>query len=132
MSPELNKEKASLKHGYWFYFDDKGTQIAAHGSALSGKETVFIDGEIASTKRSLSRKSTHDFQYKGHNYQIVFFMGSVLKGTLSCSLYKEGELVTATTKSYSTQTFRWKIFFAAMAVGALCGFSTVWLIHRLS
>lgn len=132
MSPELNKEKVSLKHGYWFYFDHEGTQIAAHGSALSGQETVFMDGEVASTKRSFSRKSTHDFQYQGHNYQVVFFMESMLTGTLSCSLYKEGEFVSSTTKSYSMKAFSWTTFLTAMAVGALCGYSAVWLIHRLS
>lgn len=132
MSPELNKEKVSLKHGYWFYFDDEGTQIAAHGSAISGKETVFVDGEIASTKRSLGRKSTHDFQFKGLNYQIVFFMESIFTGTLSCSFYKNAELISATTKSYSLKTFNWKTFLTSMAVGAICGYSAVWLIHRLS
>ena len=132
MSPELGREKVSLTQGYWFYFDDEGTQIAAHGSALSGKENVFIDGEIASTKRSFKRKSTHDFQYKGHNYQVVFFMESILTGTLSCSLYKNAELISATTKSYAMKTFNWQIFLTAMAVGAICGYSTVWLIHRLS
>lgn len=132
MSPELGREKVSLTQGYWFYFDDEGTQIAAHGSALSGKEIVFIDGEIASTKRSFRRKSNHDFEYKGRNYQIVFFMESILNGTLYCSLYKAGELLSTTSKSYSMKTFSWKTFLTAMAVGAICGYSTVWLIHRLS
>lgn len=130
MSPELGREKVSLKHGYWFYFEDEGTQIVAHGSALSGKEAVFIDGEIASTKRSFKRKSSLEFQCQGHNYQVVFFMESILTGTVSCSLYKEGELVSSTTKSYTTKTFYWKTFFTAMAVGAIFGFSLTWLMHR--
>jgi len=130
MSPELNKDSVSLTDGYWFYFEDEGTQIVAHGSALSGKETVFVDREIVSTKRSFSRKSIHDFHYKGHAYQIVFFMESILSGTLSCSLYKNGELISATTKSYSIKTFNWKTFLIAMTVGAIIGYSTVWWIHR--
>lgn len=132
MIPELDREKVSLKHGYWFYFDDEGAQIAAHGSALSGKETVFVDREISSSKRCYKRTSTHDFQYQGHNYQVVFFVESMLKGTLSCSLYKDGKLVSATSKSYPMKSFSWKTFLPAMAVGAICGFSAVWLIHRLS
>jgi hypothetical protein len=130
MSPELGREKVSLTNGYWFYFDEDGTQIVAHGSAFSGNEAVFIDGEMVSSKRSFKRKSSHDFQYKGHDYQVAFFMQSMLTGTLNCSLYKEGELVSSTTKSYSMKTFNWKTFFTAMAVGAVFGFSSIWLLHR--
>lgn len=130
MSLELNKEKVSLKHGYWFYFDDEGTQIAAHGSALSGKEAVFIDGEIASTKRSFSRKSTHDFQYQEHYYQVVFFMESMLKGTLSCSLYKDGNLVSATKKSYTTKNFPLKSFLIGTAIGAVFGYLLILFMYR--
>jgi len=130
MRLELNKDDVSLSNGYWFYFDDEGTQIAAHGSALSGKETVYVDREIASTKRSYKRTSTHDFQYKGHNYQVVFFMESMLKGTLSCSLYKDGKPLSTTRKSYSIKSFGWKIFFISMAIGAAFGYILVWSTHR--
>lgn len=130
MNQETKKQDVSLSNGFWFYFDHEGMQIAAHGSALSGKETIFVDSEIVSAKRSFSRSSHHDFTHNGHNYQVIFFMESILKGILSCSLYKDGELVSTTSKSYPMKPFNWKSFWLALAAGFIVGYCAVWLGHR--
>ena len=132
MSPELGREKVSLTHGYWFYFEDEGTQIVAFASALSGKEVVFVDDEIVSSKHSFRLKATHSFEHKASQYKVTIALENLFTGTLSCSLYKESELVSTTHKSYSMKTSNWKTFYTAMAFGAVCGYGTVWLIHRLS
>lgn len=129
MSPELNKEKVSLKHGYWFYFDDEGTQIVVFASALSGKEVVFVDDEIVSSKRTFRLKATHSFEHKGHQYEVIIAMENLIKATLSCSLQKDGTLLNKTSKSF-LQHSTGKLFLAYLCIGAILGFGFAWLMHR--
>lgn len=126
-APRMNKEKVSLKEGYWFYLTgtEPGTdepRIVAFGSALTGRETVFVDDEIVSSQRSFSRRSTHQFVHDGHSYEVAFNMESIKTGKLVCRLTKDGQLVTETSKSYATTPFDKKTFLLALAAGALFGF----------
>lgn len=45
------------KLGYKFYFQDGDNQIACFGSYFTGKEEVFINDELVSSKRSVGRKT---------------------------------------------------------------------------
>jgi hypothetical protein len=129
MSPELGRDNVSVKHGYWFYFDDEGTQIVAFASALSGKEVVFVDDEIVSSKHNFRLKATHSFEHKGHQYEVTIALENLLKGTINCSLQKDGVLINKTRKSFHQRSLK-KLFLASLCIGALCGFGFVWLMHR--
>ncbi len=129
MSPELDREKVSLKHGYWFYFEDEGTQIVAFASALSGKEVVLVDDEIVSSRYNFRLKATHSFEHKGRQYEVTIALENLLKGTITCSLQRGGILINKTSKSFHQQSLK-KVFLASLCIGALCGFGLVWLIHR--
>jgi hypothetical protein len=129
MSPELNKEKVSLKHGYWFYFDDAGIQIVAFASALSGKEVVFVDDEIVSNMRSFKLKATHRFEHKGHQYEVVIALENIFSGAISCSLLKDGILLTKTSKSLYQRSLN-KLFLVSLCIGILCGFGVGWFMYR--
>jgi hypothetical protein len=129
MSPELGREKVSVKHGYWFYFEDEGTQIVVFASALSGKEVVFVDDEIVSSKHSFRLKATHSFEYKGRQYEVIIAMENLLKGTINCSLQKDGVLLNKTSKSFHQRSIM-KVFLVSLCLGVIFGFSFVWLMHR--
>ena len=129
MSPELSKEKVSLKHGYWFYFDDESTQIVVFVSALSGKEVVFVDDEIVSNMRSFRLKATHSFEHKGQQYEVTIALGNLFKGTINCSLLKDGILLTKTSKSLYQRSLN-KLFLVSLCIGILCGFGVSWFMHR--
>lgn len=128
MIPELGREHVSLKHGYWFYFDDEGAQIVAFASALNGKEVVFVDDEIVSNKRSFSLKTPHTFEHNGRHYELVIACENLLTGALSCSLFKDGILLSNTRKSYfqSLKSF----FIVTFLIGLVMGFGLVWISHR--
>ena len=129
MSPELGREKVSFKHGYWFYFDDEGTQIVAHVSALTGKEVVFVDDEIVSNKRNFRLQATHSFAHKERQYEVTIAMVSLIKGAINCRLQRDGVLLHKTSKSFHQHTLG-KLFLVSVCLGAVFGFGVTWLMHR--
>jgi hypothetical protein len=51
-----------MRKGFWFYFEHQGHDISVHGSAWSGKETIYMDNHPVSDKRNLtSFTGKHDF-----------------------------------------------------------------------
>lgn len=91
----------TLIDGYWFYFQDEGTDIAVHGSAWSGKETVYVNDNPVSDKRALlSCVSEHEFTHGAHDYKVRYEVTSLMCGALECSLFKDGTLLASQKKAY--------------------------------
>lgn len=135
MSPQMNKDKVSLKDGYWFYLtgNEPGTaepRIVAFGSALTGKEIVFVNDEIVSSIRSFTRKSQHRFTHEGHRYELAFNMESILTGKLTCSLTKDGTPLAETSKSYVTGPYSKSKILLAAGLGAIFGFFITQFIFK--
>jgi hypothetical protein len=92
---------ASLVNGYWFYFNDNDTEIAVHGSAWSGRETVYVNDNPVSDKRELFKcSSNHEFTHNGFNYRVNYHLTNVLTGSLECSLYRDNKLLASQTKGF--------------------------------
>ncbi|WP_285163414.1 hypothetical protein [Shewanella goraebulensis] len=135
---QLNKsldkkmDTISIHNGYWFYFEVDGLEIAAHGSAYSGRETIYINDNPVSDKRNLfSTKGSHSFHYQGKGYKVVFNMTSILRGELVCQLYIDNDLHAEQTKAYIESASKCvidllKVFglflVAGFFVGSLIGF----------
>jgi len=106
LSRHLRKEgdtmgSISLTNGYWFYFQDEGLDIVAHGSAWNGKEVVYVNEDPVSEKRVLTKfKSEHDFRHSGKDYRVEFEMVSIMRGELECRLYVDGELHSSHSKAF--------------------------------
>ncbi|MFT2090572.1 hypothetical protein [Paraglaciecola sp. 2405UD69-4] len=83
----------SKKLGYKIYFRDGDNQIACFGSYFTGKEEVYVNDELVSSKRSLGISSSHKFEFEGSTYQVVFNVQNILIGTLVCSLSKNSKLI---------------------------------------
>jgi hypothetical protein len=81
------------KFGYKFYFQDGDNQIACFGNYFTGKEEVYINDDLISSKRSQAIRSKHKFEFAGTRYQIVFEMKSILSGRLVCTFYKNKQLL---------------------------------------
>lgn len=80
-----------LKNGYRFCFQDGENTINCRGSSVSGKEIISLNDEQVSTNRNaFSRRSLHKFASGSHNYEVEFYMASLLKGELHCILIKDG------------------------------------------
>ena len=98
MNEVPNKTNFSFIRGYWFAFSDGNAEISAGGSAITGIEYIYVNGELVSEKRSLAKTSKHSFVIGDTNYEIVFHVINMLKSTMECSLLKNGEIV----KKYKT------------------------------
>jgi hypothetical protein len=118
--------------GFNFKFNVEGHEIHAWGSAKSGKEKVFVDGKLVSSKWSLTKKSIHTFKLNNDNYELEFNMVSFLTSELHCILIKNGAHLE-TQKQVPRQTenkkkAKWFIGLFAIVgaiVGAICGY---WLM----
>jgi len=91
MDPHEKYGKASYSNGYWYYFEDEENDITVNASAWSGKERVFINDELVSSKRRLTRQSSHAFHYHGVPYEVQFRLTSFLAGEHECRIIKAGE-----------------------------------------
>jgi hypothetical protein len=84
------KRTFSIIKGYSFEFQEEGHQIEAWFSALSGLEKVYIDGELVSSQRNLSKNSTNTFKIGVNEYSTNMKVISLLKGPFVCTLSKNG------------------------------------------
>lgn len=80
-----NHVSFSYLSGSKFTFEIGDTTIKLYASAWSGKETVFINGNVVSESRSHSLSTSHEFEYEGSSYKIELTMGKLI-GTFRCSL----------------------------------------------
>lgn len=81
------------KLGYKFYFQDGDNQIACFGSFFTGKEEVYINDDLVSSKRSVGVRSEHHFEFAGNSYQIAYEMKNIISGRLECTFYKNKKLM---------------------------------------
>lgn len=115
-----------------FKFNAEGHEVHAWGSAKSGKEKVYVDGKLVSSKWSFTKKSLHTFTVNNISYELEFNMVSLLTGELHCILIRKGVHVE-TQKQVPRQTenkkkAKWFIGLVAIVgaiVGAICGY---WLM----
>jgi hypothetical protein len=119
--------QVTLRKGYWFYFDHEGNDISMHGSAWSGKETIYFNNKPVSSFRNLIRlKSEHFFNENGREYKVVTNLKSILQGTVEVVLYCDGELVQTESVTYAKKdTFikdLWKYILVGAITGGLIGY----------
>jgi len=114
--------------GYHFYFDIDDDLIHAHGSAKSGKESIYVNDKLVTSKRSFRRKSCHTFKIANCNYEIEFYMANLSTGELHCTLIKNGTHVKTQKKSlkqyYHIANKRTLIWSAI--IGAISGWSAMY------
>ncbi len=82
-----------IRNGYNFHFEFNGMSFRAGGSSVSGKEFVYVNDELVSSKRSQSTLSEHEFSVDGHNYKLEFEVLDKVKGELACRLYCDEKMV---------------------------------------
>lgn len=124
----MQHEEVTVRHGYWFYFDDGGLKITAFGSGMSGKEIIFVGDEAVSSKRAIRFRSKHTFDYGGNHYEVEFVIKNMLTGELECVLSKNGAVIQRATKAYLVKDkgSATKIGFAVVQ-GVLIGLALVYL-----
>jgi len=114
------------KLGYKFYFQDGDNQIACFGSYFTGKEEVYINDDLVSSRRSVNIKSSHTFDFENSQYQVKFDMLNILTGRLECTLYKDQEVLAKQVQSSLPSDPKKAAFFILGCAlgGAVFGYTT--------
>ncbi|MGD8176900.1 hypothetical protein [Marinimicrobium sp. ARAG 43.8] len=87
----MSNKTFSLVKGYAFRFEDEGRVIEAWFSALSGREKVFVNGEMVLSQTNLSKQSSKTFRIGENDYSITLYIESLLNGPVVCTLAKNGK-----------------------------------------
>ncbi|MGE6448406.1 hypothetical protein [Pseudoalteromonas tetraodonis] len=121
------------KLGYKFYFQDGDNQIACFGSYFTGKEEVYINDDLVSSRRSVNIKSSHKFDFENSRYQVKFDMLNILTGRLECTLYKDQEVLAKQVQSSLPSDPKKAAFFILGCAlgGAVFGYTTATVVELI-
>jgi len=131
MKTKKNKHmKSYFNKGIWINTKDEENEIKIWCSTFTGKEIIYLNDKIVSTKRIFLTKSQHIFKDdKGTNYELRFGVANVLKADLKCYLYKNNVLI----KPLKTVRQKSKNFFlkkSALVIGLILILSGISLILK--
>jgi hypothetical protein len=120
-------ETVNYRDGFNFDFEDAGHVINVHCSSVSGKESIYLDGELVASKRSYRRKSSIKFAIDENNYEVEFNVVDMLKGETHCTLIKNDVHVKTIKKALLmkyqlTAKSTWIVVFLIFVFGGLSGF----------
>jgi len=123
-------ETVSYRDGFSYDFEDAGHVIHVHCSSISGKESIYLDGDLIASKRSFKRKSSMTFNIGEDNYEIEFNVVDMLKGETHCTLIKNDVHVKTIKKALLIKNQlsgknAWLKILAYFVIGAICGFVSV-------
>ena len=121
------------KLGYKFYFQDGDNQIACFGSYFTGKEEVYINDDLVTSRRSVNIKSSHKFDFENSHYQVKFDMLNILTGRLECTLYKDQEVLAKQVQSSLPSDPKKAAFFILGCAlgGAVFGYTTATVVELI-
>ncbi len=107
--------------GLCFVFKIDDITVKAKGSLLSGKEFIYINEELVSEQKSLNKVSKHKFEKHGKQYEVIFYMPSVMRGRLECMLFQDGQLIEKKIKQVQSKhkSIRAAIFLLICSVSFL-------------
>lgn len=91
------------KRGYQFYFKAGDNQIACFGSFFTGKEDVYVNDELVSSKRNFGFKSAHEFEIEGVKYRVVYDLVNLITGKVECSFFKGRKSLASQSQSPFSQ-----------------------------
>lgn len=135
----------SARKGIQCFFDVDDVTISVWGSAWTGREIVKVDDRVVSSKLSIRFSTTHDFEHRGHRYQVRFIIASVSTGLTRIELYRDGEMIDFDEARHrsikidpATGKVDWRAGWKALvgwmllggAVGAVFGYGAASLVGR--
>ncbi len=115
-----NKNEMSTLNGAWFYFDVDGHEIKVWGSTVTGRETIWIDGEEVVNRLSWKLKTRHHIQVEDRELIVEFAVLNVLSGRLGCSIFEGDERVAFAEQAFEASKNPWWIgvLIGLLGVGA--------------
>ncbi|MDO6427162.1 hypothetical protein Q4489_09070 [Thalassotalea sp. 1_MG-2023] len=128
--------QVGYREGYHFYFTFDEQHIHVHCSALSGKESIYVNEELVITQRSLGLKSCQTLTIANKTVEIEITMAKILTGEVHCTLIVDNTHV-ATQKQVLKKRYQlndktllpWMLLFGLL--GAVLGYLSVDIFNQL-
>lgn len=79
--------------GYTFFFELDDNKIIAWFSCFSGREKIFLNGKVISSRLAFTKRSKHSFLIGDDQYSVELHVKNLLLGPIICELQKNGEMV---------------------------------------
>lgn len=118
----MSKKKVfSFLKGYAFSFEDEGNNIQAWFSALSGLEKVYVNGDLVTSQRNYSKKSSLSFSISGNSYTRHMEVTSLLKGPFVCTLTKNSRILQRQKLIFSRPETKVLPFFKKLWIWVIIG-----------
>jgi hypothetical protein len=92
------------------YFDIGDHCIRVEASFFTGRETVFLNEQKVSEKRSWGLRSVHSFDVEGKATEVRFSVGSMLQGPIRIELWQNHQCLDADEWNMKRITSQRKIY----------------------
>lgn len=91
-APKANLETVQPQEGTHprFTFDVDGNEIVGEFSLATGRERIYLNGELLFSKINFRRRGEHTLHINGEDYQVVIMADSLVKPIRTCTLEKDG------------------------------------------
>jgi hypothetical protein len=93
---------ASGLRGYWFIFHEDGHTFAHWAGPVTGKEEVYLDGQLVSESRKFSLKSSHTIQTAQALYSMSLRSPSISSAAVECTLSKNNTPLAQSIARYES------------------------------
>ena len=94
---------ASAVRGLWFVFNQDGHTFAIFASALTGKEEVYLDGQLVAVRRKIAFTSAHTVQAGEREYTITLSTPNLKNGVFHATLAQSGTVLQGWRTRYVTR-----------------------------
>jgi hypothetical protein len=84
---------ASALRGLWFVFEQEGHSFAIWTSSITGKEEVYVDGQLVATRRKIALTSVHTVSAGGSEFTISLSTPHLAKGVFQATLARSGHVL---------------------------------------
>lgn len=91
-APKSNLETVLPEQGTCprFVFQVGEDEIVCEASLATGRERIYLNGELLFSKLNWRRKGVHNVHLNGEDYQVIVKSDSLVKPIRSCRLEKDG------------------------------------------
>ncbi|MDG2231916.1 MAG: hypothetical protein P8K82_09670 [Paracoccaceae bacterium] len=100
--------------------------LKAEGSYWTGREQVWLDGEVVSKKWNYRLSSSHCFMRNGESYKVAFKMKNLFTGKVEIAAYRNDALLFSET----AQVFSGKRALLIFIIAVLLGYSSGYWLAR--
>ena len=100
--------------------------LKAEGSYWTGREQVWLVGEVVSKKWNYRLSSSHCFMRNGENYKVTFNVKNIFTGKVEIAAYRNDALLFSDTD----QTYSGKMALLIFIMAVLFGYTLRYLLAR--